>query len=261
MKLLMKTAVFVVLFLNILVSGAQAKDKKPLRIVSLKPNITYILKQLGAESQIVGRTKYCPEVPGAQVVGDYNSYDIEALVRLKPDLVLLSRENSQSRQFGLLKSAKLNVQLFDFSSYDQMATSYEAIAKLVGQSELAATTVRAMNEKLEKLKMKFSHPGQPATLFIVLVQRHPLMVAAGNTYISSLLLRAGLKNAFHHNQVAYPVLDEEEFIREVVAYTFEMTHEPSGESTFLNKEVTPLPIENFLAHPQSVDYLMKVLGQ
>ncbi|MBF0105806.1 MAG: ABC transporter substrate-binding protein [Deltaproteobacteria bacterium] len=232
------------------------------KIISLKPNITMILKDLGLNKEIVGVTKFCKTPnPEAQIVGDYNSVDLEGVLRLKPDLVLISTENTQSRQFDALKSARLNIKVFDFKTFDQFIVSLKEIAALLGLQARGTAVIKQIEAQLAALREKLVIPKQPPKSFIVLVQRHPLMVATGNTYISTLFKKAGLLNVFEFNRIPYPVMDEEEIIREIVDYTFDISHrtEAEVETHFLNKTIIPLNTEDFIATPQSVDNLVRLM--
>lgn len=245
-------------------ASAQKKDVLPVsqyhRIVSLKPNITLILQSLGLSDEIVGITKYCA-IPNskAQVIADYNSIDVEAVIRLKPDLIITSSENTQSRQFESLRAAGLNIHLFEFRSYEQMKASLLSMANLVGLAEFGREIAMGMDEKLKLLLDAKTAQTPLQKSFVLIVQRRPLMVASGHTYLSSLFEKIGMRNAFANNQIAYSVIDEEQLIRELVDYTFDITnHEEKTEDSFLNKTVTPIQVEDFLAAPQSVDNLIKL---
>jgi ABC-type Fe3+-hydroxamate transport system substrate-binding protein len=230
------------------------------RVVSLKPNITMNLIELGAEDTVVGMTKYCPKPnESAKVIGDYNSVDIEAVIRLQPDLIVTSTENSQSRQFAALKKAGFKIQLLDYSSLAQMKQSFLKLGELVGKKLEATQVIAGMDSKLEQLKKEQSLHRVPQS-FIVLVQRRPLMVAASGSFVSNLFEEAGLKNAFGKNAIHYPVMDEEEFIREIVTYTFELVHDAKDfEPEFFNKTVTPLKMQHYYATPKAIDTLAQLL--
>ena len=61
------------------------------RIVSLAPNLTEILFELGLGDQIVGVTNYCtypPEALEKEKVGGFINPNLEKIVSLKPDLVV-----------------------------------------------------------------------------------------------------------------------------------------------------------------------------
>jgi len=70
------------------------------RIISLLPSLTEMLCLLGLEEHIVARSQYCdyPEsVLDLPVVGSHGNANIEAIVRLKPDFVVMSDLDSQSK--------------------------------------------------------------------------------------------------------------------------------------------------------------------
>ena len=65
---------------------------KKLRIVSLAPNATCILCALGARSQLVGVTRWCPDVAPVKHLprfGDcWKLESVPRILKLKPDLVI-----------------------------------------------------------------------------------------------------------------------------------------------------------------------------
>ena len=69
----------------------------PSRIVSLAPNITEILYDLGLGDRIVAVTDYCdypPAVKGKPRVGGFTNPSLEAVVGAKPDLVILTDDGN-----------------------------------------------------------------------------------------------------------------------------------------------------------------------
>ena len=61
------------------------------RIVSMAPSITETLFALGLDDRVVGVTQYCDYPPEAQskpCVGGYLNPNYEAVVSLRPDLVI-----------------------------------------------------------------------------------------------------------------------------------------------------------------------------
>lgn len=230
------------------------------RIISLKPNITKLLASLGFNQEIIGVTKFC-EKPHANVViiGDYNTIDLEGIMRLKPDLILGSNENSQKKQYQQLVKANLNLQVYNFNTYEQMISSLQSIGALLHRDQQAQKIIVTMDEQLNQLKERNSLESKRKKSFIAIVQRRPLMVASGDTFISTLLEKAGLRNSFRLNQIAYPVVDEEEVVRELVDYTFDFSHDvKEGDRYYLNKKIVPLKLKDYLAAPQSVTNLVGV---
>jgi len=260
MKRILSVILLVFLLSHLGIAQAQPQE---VRIVSLKPNITEILIALGAGSSVVGVTKYCRK-PNDQVtiIGDYNSINAEAVMRLKPTLILGSSENSQKRQFESLAVAGLLVNMIEFHNYAEFEGSLLKIAELLGIKNRGELVLNRIQKTLEGIRSVTIDTSGLRKSFIIIVQRKPLMVASGNTFVSSLFSKAGLMNVFYANQIAYPVIDEEELIRESADFIFDISHGAVAGEPYLNKQVIPLNIKKFLATPQSVqnaDRLFKYL--
>jgi ABC-type Fe3+-hydroxamate transport system substrate-binding protein len=86
------------------------------------------------------------------------------------------------------------------------------------------------------------------------------MIAAGGTYISTLLESIDLKNSFAANKIAYPVLDGESLLRENPDIVFDMSHDGGGRD-FLGRKVIMIGIQDFLAAPQSIKALRVLVEQ
>lgn len=232
------------------------------RIVSLKPNITQILIGLGLGDRIVGVTQYCPKPNNTvEVVADYNSIQPESIIRLKPDLVLSSLENSQSQQYDVLSRSNLNLKFLSFGDYTEMQNSLHEMAALFDKTDLVNAELAKLTERFERFKLRFKSETGIKKLFLIVVQRQPLVIATRHTFASSVFEMAGLQNAFAANQIEYPVVDEEELIRELTDFSFELTHEPktNGPVEFLNKSLIQIPIENVLSSVEGANYLLDVL--
>jgi iron complex transport system substrate-binding protein len=78
----------------------------PERIVSMAPNITETIYALGLGDKLVGATTFCTYPEAARSVpriGGFGQFNFEAIVALRPDLVILHREYDaeQKRLDGL----------------------------------------------------------------------------------------------------------------------------------------------------------------
>ena len=92
-----------------------------LRIISLAPNLTEILFELGLGDQIVGVTNYCtypPEALEKEKVGGFINPNLEKIVSLEPDLVVSehwpsSKTVPRLREFGLQVSEVISPRSFE----------------------------------------------------------------------------------------------------------------------------------------------------
>ena len=238
---------------------------EPLRLISLKPNITQSLMALGLSDKIVGITKFCMRPnPTAEIVGDYNSFDVEKIVRLKPDLVITSQENASGRDFYRLTELKIPTLLLNFDTWNNLLASLDELEKKISPAPQSPETVKAipsvrLSQSLSELRTR-AIPLKGKS-FVVIVQRVPLMVAGGKSFISTLLTEAGLVNVFENSSGAYPTVDEEIFIREGPELVFELSHEGTASPEFLGQTVIPLKMEDFLASPIAVESLRTLVQQ
>nr|WP_119066176.1 helical backbone metal receptor [Aggregatilinea lenta] len=88
-------------------------DHVPQRVVSLVPSLTESLFDLDLGSRLVGVTAYCVRpVMGVQLlprVGGTKNPDVDAIVRLEPDLVLMNDEENRSEDAEALQAAGIPV--------------------------------------------------------------------------------------------------------------------------------------------------------
>jgi len=76
----------------------------PQRIVSVSPNLTEILYGLGVFDRVVGVTDYCtypPEAKSRERVGGWSTPNLERIVRLHPDLVVLTQAQAPILAYNL----------------------------------------------------------------------------------------------------------------------------------------------------------------
>src|SRR5512136_895066 len=119
------------------------------RIVSLAPSNTEILFALGAGSQVIGRDALSDYPAEAQTVTNIGSLldklNTEAIVALKPDLILAAEINSPE-QVKALEDLKLAVYwLANPKTFDDLYANLETVGKLTGRSAEAAK----LNESLK----------------------------------------------------------------------------------------------------------------
>ena len=103
-------------------------------IVSLAPALTETLFALGVGDRVVGVSDYCAFPPRAKElpkVGSALTPNYEALARLTPDLILVTRGASPP-QPGLARLGRLVS--FDWLTLDDVVTSTLRLAALVGSS-------------------------------------------------------------------------------------------------------------------------------
>ncbi len=120
--------------------------RRPARIASLLPSHTETLFALGAGADVVARDAFSDRPAAAlalPAVGGLADLNVEALLALKPDLVLASEHGAQAAS---LEDAGLTVWAGSPQSYDEVFSTIDALGRLAGHAAEAA----ALNDRLRR---------------------------------------------------------------------------------------------------------------
>ncbi|MGC8767712.1 ABC transporter substrate-binding protein [Calditerrivibrio sp.] len=166
-----------------------SKSSYALRIVSLTPSITKQLISLGFKDNIVGCTSYCPlandKKSRAQIVGSIMDINVEAIVRLKPDVVF-ANSLTNIKTVNKLKNLNLRVEIIDYpKSIDDILHSFIKVGQITGMVEEAGKIVDISKNKLEKIKNKYKKYQKTKVFFVLGV--NPLFTAPNGTYIDDII--------------------------------------------------------------------------
>ena len=176
--------------------------QKPLRIISLVPSISELLHYLSLENETIGITKFCVHPTdwyNSKIrVGGTKNVDLEKIRKLNPNLIIANKEENTQEDIELL-AREFPVLLTDANNFDEGISMIEDISKLTNTIEKAQNLIKdikvAKSEIIFHTKIKVAY----------LIWKDPYMVAAGNTFINSMLDVSGLQNVFS-NQSRYPIV-------------------------------------------------------
>ncbi|HEY2554036.1 MAG TPA: helical backbone metal receptor [Candidatus Cybelea sp.] len=183
------------LFLVALLAGcAAAKPAAGGGIVTLVPSFADDVYTLGAGRQLVAVSSYTDDPRAAALprVSDANSVDAEAIVALRPELVL--GIPSQARLAEPLRRAGLRVVLLSDDGYDQIFANLSTIGALTGRPKEAQTTISRLQRETAGLSQRARRFAWHPRVFVVL-QAAPIWTAGTSSYISRLIAIAGGRNA------------------------------------------------------------------
>ncbi len=145
---------------------------RPERIVSLSPSITEVLFTIGCDTtNVVGVTTFCnypPEVKTIASVGGIVDPSLEAIMKVSPDLVLVTRGNT--REF--MKSLKsLDIPVFAIEGngdLQEIIGTIVQIGDVVGRSREAGILAGELHERLARVLKKtegIEAPERPRVYF------------------------------------------------------------------------------------------------
>jgi len=183
------------------------------RIVSLAPNLTETIYALGAESRLAGDTDYCDDPPAAKMkphVGAPLSPSLEAIVGLKPDLVLASTSINRRETVEALDHLGVPVYSTDPHTVDGLLAGIAHLASVIGAAQQGQELVSQLQARLGALHAKLA--GEPQRRVLFVVWDEPLISVGPATFIADALLRAGAESVISSKQ-NWPQVSFEEIVR------------------------------------------------
>jgi iron complex transport system substrate-binding protein len=198
-------------------SPAPSASGDPRRIVSLAPSATEILFALGAGDRVVGVDAFSdfpPEARDLPRLGGLLDPDLEAMLRLAPDLAVLVPSEAEVER--ALREAGVRTLVVPHEDLDDVEWAVLAIGRATGLDGRAERLVAALREELDRARVRRTEAGRPRVLFVVARdagQVASLTAAGGRTYLDELIRLAGGRNVLADSPVRYPQVSAEGVIR------------------------------------------------
>ncbi len=184
----------------------------PKRIVSLSPAVTEILFSLGLGGRVVGVTTVCDrphEARSKTKVGGMANPSLEAIIALKPDLVVMTNDGNPKVISDRLAGLGIRTYAFTSKRLSELPAGIREMGQTVGAGPAADKLAGTMEKALRDAAS--SHPGasSPAAatggrkaLFVIWLT--PLIVAGPGTIMDDAMKMSGLINIATDVKVAYP---------------------------------------------------------
>lgn len=189
--------------------GAQS----PQRIVSLLPSLTEVVCALGQCQRLVGVDRfsnYPPEVRALPQVGGGIDPNIEAIVALKPDLVLLA---SSSRAIGRLQSLGIAVLAIEPKTHADVQRTLVRLGQLLGVPAEAGATRLWRDIDAAMRGAAQSLPAKVKTMRVYFEVNSAPYAASEASFIGETLARLGVKNITPAHLGVFPKLNPEFIVR------------------------------------------------
>jgi polyphosphate kinase len=164
-----------------------ARDTSPQRLVALGTDGADILYHLGAWEKVVGITAYYQKPREAEEkprVSGFSSGNLDAILKLKPDLAITSTDVQHQLAADLIK-AGVNVLALNTRSLSEIFDAIRNLGQLMRCSGRAEQLVADMEMKLEPVAIHGAH--RPKVYF----EEWPEPLITGIGWVSELIERAG----------------------------------------------------------------------
>ena len=200
------------------VASAAEPISPPKRIVSLAPSMTEILYALGLGDNIVGVTTFCDypeEAKKKPKIGGMSNPSLEAVISLKPDIVVLTTDGNPKEFEERLVSLKIKTFVFQARRLSGLPQGIRELGRALGIKERADKLAQEIEDGTEKEK-KSSLSSRPSSIkrkVLFIVWPEPLIVAGPGTVIDDAVTLLGHENIAATATTNYPKYSLEEVIR------------------------------------------------
>jgi len=166
--------------------------ESPRRIVSLVPGATEILFAIGAQDRLVAVTDFCdypPEARRKPSVGGMLAPSLEAMVTLKPDLVVATTSGNREETVVQLDRLGIPVYLVSPAGVGDVLRMMEGLGEITDRREAAARAVARLRQRIKAVAERVAARPRPRLLYVLWPE--PLIVPGRGAMVSELITLAG----------------------------------------------------------------------
>ena len=186
----------------------------PKRIVTLLPSLAETVCVLGACDRLVGTDKHAnwpASVKALPKLGGLDDTQLEALVRLKPDVVLLAKSARIIQRLEALGIPVLALEPQTHADVHRVLQTVAAVLQLPNAQDQANVVWQNIQRQISQAKSNIPAQAINATVYL---EASTGGYAAGETsFIGEIMRQLGLKNIVTSSMGAFPKLNPEFVVR------------------------------------------------
>ncbi len=167
------------------------------RVVSLSPNLTETIVQIGAEELLVGRSEFCDSPASVRkipVVGRFGVPALEPLLATRPTLVVTEtlRDSTAAER---LRELHIRCELFPARTFEEYFSTLERLGKLLGKESAARREIARGAARIagwEHANRAIPPDKRPRVLVVIGVS--PVVTAGKQSFLTRMIELAGGRN-------------------------------------------------------------------
>jgi iron complex transport system substrate-binding protein len=202
--------------------------EKVKRVVTLAPSLTETVLALGAGSTLVGVSRFdeAKEVAGLRRVGGFVDPSVEAIIGLKPDLLLVQPSPGNQRPVEKLAELGVPVLLLPLHTVADTLAALRAVGKALGKDKEAESLVQRIESTRTRIREAAKGLEHPRVLLAYGFE--PLVVAGPGSFADELLRDAGALNVAADAGSEYPVYSVERAVMASPDVVVDAAHVDTG---------------------------------
>lgn len=192
--------------------AARTKGGPAARVVSLSPSTTEAMFVMGGLDRLVGRSRYCDwpdEVRKLPQVGGYVDPSLEAILALRPDLVIGARGPAGSAIADRLAARGVATFFPETESFDAIEKMVMGVGERIGRTREAEARVAELRARVSAVESAVAR--SPRRRVLLVFGLAPLVVAGPSSFADEMIRRAGGTNVLVEGG-AYPTLGVERIL-------------------------------------------------
>jgi iron complex transport system substrate-binding protein len=180
----------------------------PRRVVSLAPSITDTIVALGHADRLVGVTRFdgAPQVAKVPRIGGFLDPSVEAVVALRPDLVVWLTDGSALAPVQRIAELGIPVMAVPIIGVEDVIAATRLVAGALGDPAAGERLAARISGAIDRARARAA--SLPKKRVLLVVGREPLVVAGPRSYPDQLLALVGGTNVVS-GTTAWPVFPVE----------------------------------------------------
>lgn len=182
------------------------------RIVTLVPSFADDIAAIGATARLVGVSAFT-DAPGTAAlprVADATGVNAEAVALLRPTIVL--GIPAQARFVQVLRRAGIRIALLPDDTYGEIFSNLKRMGELTGKQRAAVATIARLRRRTAAVRAQSLRLRYHPSVFVVLGAA-PIWTVGTQSYISTLIVLAGGRNAASDLRAPYAEYSAEALLR------------------------------------------------
>ncbi len=202
------------------------------RVVTLAPSLTETVIALGAADRLVGVSRFddFPEVARLPRVGGFVDPSVEAVLALKPDLVLVQPAAGNQRPVEKMAGLGAPILALRMESVAEILAGIREIGRVLGLADGAETVARSVERSRASVRARAMREKKVRVLFVYGFE--PLVVAGPGSFADELMKDAGAVNAADKATTPYQTYSAESAIRSRPEVVIDAADDPAGAEKF-----------------------------
>lgn len=184
-----------------------ASPSQAARVIALSPHLAELVCAAGACDQLVGVVKhsdYPSEVKTRAQVGDAFAVNAEAVLALRPDLILSWDGGTPAQSVAQLRRLGLRVEAIRVRSLDDVGMALLRIGALLGTEDAACAAEHEFRERIGTLRARYANAAPISVMYQI--EPEPVYTVNRHSPISQAMSLCGAQNIFaDYTQLAGPV--------------------------------------------------------